>query len=242
MLIYVILLEKRMSLPNKPEQLILDCEKAAEDFDKYKDHPLQVPGYNVFFINPPYNPENRRIIDPDNKKGRVIVYPEIKPYDWNMDDLGHIWEWSVDDCWAWLPVEKNGQKCLFHIIFTTLEAQEKALTLRKEYFNKLIRKNVNIYKLPHFETLLKSAKPDDPDYKKQYSKEISYLERQIVELKAGYLEKDDPEEKVPYGITACIPEQSLSSDVLVKWRPMLVQFAQSPLEKIQLTAGSVDLI
>jgi len=205
----------------------LDRDQAKIDFEKYKNHPVQPTGYNVFFHNPPLNPENRVLVAEGGKREKVLLESHIEPLEWNPETRGKVWDWAVSDVWAWM---KSDDGSMFHITFTTVGHELAKLRKIRDYFNRNLLSGNNIY--------IDKPKylPKGVDFKDQYKKEISYLNEKINELGIGFIKRDENDE---YLFIACLPEENLSNEILEKWYPILVDFTKTKLECLNFSQGEI---
>jgi len=209
-------------------QFELDPEKAKEDFYKYQNHPLQPTGYNVFFHNPPLNPENRVLIDEGGERQKVLLEGHMEPLTWKYEQLGEVWDWAVTDVWAWM--ETNDDK-LYHITFTTVKYELNRIYKVRDYFYRNLKEETNIY-VNHPEYL-----PKNKDFREHYKDEINRLNTKAYELGVGFIKRDKIDD---YLLFACLPEENLSNEILEKWHPMLGDFAKTSLECLNFTQGEIS--
>jgi len=71
----------------------------------------------------------------------------------------------------------------------------------------------------------------------RYKEELKRLDEKKDELGVGFIKRD---EKDDYLISACLPEESLSNEVLEKWYSTFEDFANSRLECINFSEGAIS--
>lgn len=221
-------------MENTPEckiiEVDLDRNKALEEFDLYKDHPLQPKGYNIFLHNPPHNPENRVLIKAPGQVEKLITYESNDIFEWKKEECGTVWDWADTDVWAWIKAE-DGQ--MYHLTLTTTSYELSRLQKVYHYFTNLLSNNVNIYTDESTEQFL----PEGFTFQQAYRTELGYIKKKIDELGLGHIKRDpaDPD----YMLLLCLPEENLSNSVLEKWLPTIQEFIQYNLPEVNFTQGEV---